>query len=50
MKHSLTFEEFVIKFFTKTTLYYLRNKDQYRFNSEDVDIAREYYNKTGINP
>lgn len=50
--YNLSFEEFVNKFFTynKFTFNYNRNRDNYSFNAEEVELCQQYYNETGIEP
>jgi hypothetical protein len=37
-------------FFRKEQLYYIRIRDGYRFNGEEVDLAMDYYFETGNKP
>ena len=49
-KYNLTFDEFVSYYFTKTDLYYIRARDGYRMQVDEVDGYKNYYNRTGEKP
>lgn len=38
------------KFFVKHNFYWLRIRDAYRFNTEEMNLAIDHYIKTGENP
>lgn len=42
--------ELIERFFTKTQLYYVRKRDGYRFDGEEVHLSINHFIETGQEP
>ena len=43
-------DELIHRFFKKHELYWIRRKDGYRFDSEEMNLAIDHYIETGEEP